>query len=108
MLINKSTNQELDKTGNIYQYDFGARKQNTRVAVTLQVKGNNISKLTSTADCSCTSTTPNIIDKDTIEIDIIYKSSHVIHNIKREIFINYSENGENKLETIKITGQITK
>lgn len=108
MLINKTTNQELEKVGDKYKYDFGARKQNTRVAVTLQVKGNNISKLTSTADCSCTSTTPNIIDKDTIEIDIIYKSSHVIHNINREVFINYSENGENKLETIKVTGSIIK
>ena len=108
MLIDKSTNKELDKIGNIYQYNFGIRKQNSRVAVTLQVKGNSISKLTSTADCSCTSTTPNIIDKDTIEIDIIYKSSHVIHNINREVFINYSKNGENKLETIKITGQIIK
>lgn len=108
MLIEKSTNKELDKIGNIYQYDFGARKQNSRVAVTLQVKGENISKLTATADCSCTTTTPNVIDENTIEIDVIYKSSHVLHNINREIFINYSENGENKLETIKVTGKITK
>lgn len=108
MIINKETGQELEKIGEMYQYNFGAKKQNSRVAVTLQVKGSNISKLTSTADCSCTSTAPNVIDKDTIEIDIIYKSSHVIHKINREIFINYSENGEKRLKTIKVTGQIVK
>jgi hypothetical protein len=78
MIINKQTNQELGKVGDTYQYDFGARKLNSRVAVTLQVKGE------------------------------IYKSSHMVHNINREIFVNYAENGENKSEKIKITGQIIK
>lgn len=108
MLLSKDTNQELEKVGDIYQYDFGARKQNTKVTVTLQIKGENISKVTATADCSCTSTTPNVIDKNTVEIDIIYKSTHLIHKINREVFVNYSENGENKLDKIKISGQIIK
>jgi hypothetical protein len=108
MLLNKQTNQELDKIGDTYQYDFGARKLNSRVATTFVIKGENLRNLTATADCSCTTSTPNVIDKDTIEIDIIYKSSHMAHNINREVFVNYAENGENKSEKIKITGQIIK
>ena len=108
MLIDKSTNQELEKKGDLYQYDFGARKQNSRVVATMIIKGSDIKTVTATADCSCTSTSPNVIDKDTVEIDIIYKSTHLIHNINREVFVNYSENGENKLDKIKITGQIIK
>ncbi len=108
MLINKTTEQELEKKGDVYQYDFGVRKQNSKVSITLVIKGENIGLVTATADCSCTSTTPNVIDKNTVEIDIIYKSTHLIHKINREVFVNYSENGENKLDKIKITGQIIK
>ena len=106
MILNKATGKELEKKEGIYQYDFEARKQNSKVAITLTIKGENISSVTATADCACTSALPNVIDKQTVEIDIIYKSTHITHTINRSIFVSYTDGQENKLTEIKIDGQI--
>jgi hypothetical protein len=106
MIVDKETGQELESIGGIYQYNFGEKKLNSSVTATLIIKGENISSVTASADCSCTSTSPNVIDKNTVEIDIIYKSTHVLHTINRSVFINYTEGQENKLREIKIDGQI--
>lgn len=106
MILDKTTGQELESINGIYQYNFGEKKLNSSVKVTLIIKGEHISNVTSTADCSCTSASPNVIDKQTVEIDIIYKSTHIVHTINRSIFVNYTDEQENKLREIKIEGQI--
>ena len=106
MILNKEAGQELESIDGIYQYNFGEKKLNSSVKTTLIVKGEDVKNVTSTADCSCTSTFPNVIDKQTVEIDIIYKSTHILHIINRSIFVNYTDGQENKLIEIKIDGQI--
>ena len=106
MITNKETGQELEIINGIYQYTFGEKKINSRVATTLILKGENIKNVSSASDCSCTTPSPNVIDKDTVEIDILYKSSHILHTINREVFVNYTEGQETKTEQIHITGQI--
>lgn len=106
MILDKTTRQELESINGIYQYNFGEKKLNSSVKVTLVIKGEDIKNVTSTSDCSCTSASPNVIDKQTVEIDIIYKANHMVHTINRSIFVNYTDGQENKLREIKIDGQI--
>lgn len=106
MILNKETGKELESINGIYQYNFGEKKLNSSVKTTLIIKGEDVKMVTSTADCTCTSALPNVIDKQTVEIDIIYKSTHITHTINRSIFVNYTDAQENKLIEIKIDGQI--
>ena len=106
MILNKETGKELEKKEGVYQYSFGEKKLNSSVKATLIIKGENVLNVTSTSDCDCTSASPNIIDKQTVEIDIIYKATHVTHTINRSIFINYTDIQENQLVEIKIDGQV--
>lgn len=106
MILKKETGQELECIYGIYQYNFGEKKLNSSVKTTLIVKGEEVKNVTSTTDCPCTSAFPNVIDKQTVEIDIIYKSTHIVHTINRSIFVNYTDGQENKLIEIKIDGQI--
>lgn len=106
MILDKKNNKELEKALDIYQYDLGEKKLNSSIKETLIIKGEDVRNVTSSADCSCTHTSPNVINKETVEIDIIYKSTHVLHTINRSIFINYTDGEQNFLKEIHLTGQI--
>ena len=106
MILSKQNNEELQKVLDIYQYDLGEKKLNSSIKETLIIKGEDIKNVTSTADCSCTYTSPNVINKETVEIDIIYKSTHILHTINRSVFINYTDKEQNFLKEIHLTGQI--
>ena len=102
MIIVKETNQELENN----EFDFGQRKQNSSVSTTFIVKGENIKNLQAVSDCSCTSVTPTQKDKNTAEINIIYKATNTLHNINRTVQLTYLDNDEPQVVNIKLIGQI--
>ncbi len=105
-IINKATDKKIDKTGDKYIVEFGVMQKKSKASIIIQIKGENLKSLTSQSDCSCSEGTPNIIDSNTIEIELIYKNTHVVNPFNKNIYLNFMENEEKKQATINIKGQI--
>lgn len=105
-VIDKQTNTEIQKSTDRYYLDFGTLQKNSIAKRTVILKGDNLSGLTTQSDCSCTESAPNKIDKDTIEVDLQFKNTHITKPFDKKVYINFNENGQPKALTINIKGQI--
>lgn len=106
-VIDKQTNTEIGKSTDRYIIDFGTLKKNSIAKRKVQIKGVNLSGLTSQSDCSCTESSPEVIDKNTIEIELQYKNTHMTKPFDKKVYLNFHEDGQQKVATINIKGQVT-
>lgn len=106
-IIDKSTGKEVENNAEKYFIDFGVIKKNSKASRTVQIKGDKLKNLTSQSDCSCTESSPNVIDKNTIEIDLNYKHTHLTNPFNKNVYLNFTEGEETKSAVINIKGQIT-
>lgn len=107
VIIDKQTNTEIGKSTDRYILDFGVLKKNQVAKRKVQIKGEKLSGLTSQSDCSCTESSPEVIDENTIEIELQYKNTHMTKPFDKKVYLNFFENGQQKVATINIKGQVT-
>lgn len=105
-LSSKTTGQTLEKQDYKYVIDFGVVNLNSPASDMLVLKGENLKINNVSADCSCSSGTPNVIDKNTVELEVRFKNTHISQPFNKNIHIDFTENGEQKTETINIKGQV--
>ena len=106
-IVDKQTNTEIEKSTDRYIINFGILKKNQIAKRTVQIKGNNLEGLTSQSDCSCTESSPEVIDKNTIEIELQYKNTHITKPFDKKVYLNFHEDKQPKVATINIKGQVT-
>jgi len=106
-VIDKKTNTEIGKSTDRYIINFGVLKKNEIAKRTVQIKGINLSGLTSQSDCTCTESSPEIIDKNTIEIELQYKNTHITKPFDKKVYLSFHEDNQPKAATINIKGQVT-
>jgi len=107
IIIDKTTGQEIENNAEKYLIDFGVIKKGDKASRTVQIKGESLKNMTSQSDCSCTESSPNVINKDTIEIDLNYKHTHLTNPFNKNVYLNFTEGEEAKSAVINIKGQVT-
>lgn len=88
------------------ELDFGQVKKDSQIKTTLTFKGNSLSNFEAVPGCRCTTTSPKVIDKNTIQLEVGYKDSHILGLFKKTITITYTENGVKQKTFLKIKGEI--
>lgn len=102
----KTPNLTFYKENFVYVIDFGTIPRNGVAKADINVNATVIKDFTVSTSCTCTSSTPNILDVDNIELSVGYKNTHKVSPFSVKIFLNFKENGEQKSETIKIKGNV--
>lgn len=88
------------------EIDFGEVKQNSKVKTIVTFKGDKLSNFEAIPSCRCTTTSPKIIDSNTIELEVGYKDSHIKGSFNKTITLKYHEKGKKQVKYIKIKGKI--
>lgn len=106
-VINNSPDKATITTEGIkHVIDFGEIAKNSDASVEILLTGNKLSNVQAISTCSCTTGVPKIIDENTVRISAKYKNTHQTDPFSKTIVLNFSENGVEKREELKLKGTV--